>query len=66
MIANTSPAVTIVPFSLSIWINIPDSGAVTSKTTLSVSRSIKASFFLTNSPAFLCQFTNVASDTDSG
>src|SRR5260221_104695 len=43
----------------------PSTGAGSSSTTLSVSMSIRFSSRFTASPCFLCQASNVASDTDS-
>ena len=56
---------TELPSGLTIFISTPAAGAGVSSTTLSVSISTRFSSALTNSPAFLCQLTRVASATDS-
>ena len=65
MRAITSPATTVSPSPLTISTNTPLSGAGNSRTTLSVSMSIRFSSRATASPAFLCHDTSVASATDS-
>jgi hypothetical protein len=65
MRAITSPATTVSPSPLTISTNTPLSGAGSSRTTLSVSMSIRFSSRATASPAFLCHETSVASATDS-
>src|SRR5690606_27943016 len=57
---TVAPACTFISFST------PATGAGTSSTTLSVSRSARFSSRATASPGSLCQFTSVASATDSG
>ncbi len=64
--ASNSPLVTVVPSLTLMSLSVPDAGAGTSSTTLSVSRSTRFSSRMTDSPAFLYQLTSVASVTDSG
>src|SRR6188768_551324 len=66
MMASSWSLVTVVPAATLISFSMPATGAGTSSTTLSVSRSARFSSRATASPAFLCQFTSVASATDSG
>src|SRR5262245_49512583 len=63
--AITSLLVTVPPSPLMIFTITPESGAGVSSTTLSVSMSTRFSSRFTNSPAFLCQVSSVASATDS-
>ena len=65
MMAITSPATTVVPSPLMIWMITPAAGAGSSSTTLSVSMSIMFSSRATGSPTFLCHESMVASATDS-
>src|SRR5690349_16826056 len=65
MTAMTSPLVTLSPCFLTILASTPSDGAGSSRTTLSVSTSIRFSSRFTASPAFLRQETRVASETDS-
>ena len=64
--ANTSPAVTVAPSATRTSCKMPSLGEGTSSTTLSVSSSTSFSSLRTGSPGERCQFTNVASLTDSG
>ncbi len=64
-VAMTSPALTVPPSDLTIFVSTPSAGAGSSSTTLSVSMSIKFSSRLTASPTFLCHASKVASETDS-
>src|SRR5688572_18341056 len=64
--ARTWPLVTDVPATILSSFNTPLTGAGTSSTTLSVSRSARFSSRLTLWPTCLCQVTSVASATDSG
>src|SRR4051794_12283966 len=64
--ASTWPLVTEVPATIRSSFNTPFTGAGTSSTTLSVSRSARFSSRDTDCPACLCQVTSVASATDSG
>src|SRR5690606_17064223 len=66
MTATTCWLVTTSPAWNLISLSTPSTGAGTSSTTLSVSRSSRFSSRRTVSPAFLCQLAMVASDTDSG
>ena len=66
MTAITSLDVTVAPSGFTSSTSTPSPGAGSSSTTLSVSTSIRFSSRATDSPAFLCQLTSVASDTDSG
>ena len=66
MTAITSFDVTVAPSGFTSSTSTPSPGAGSSSTTLSVSTSIRFSSRATDSPAFLCQLTSVASDTDSG
>ena len=66
MIAMTCSLFTVSPTSWRISFSTPSTGAGTSSTTLSVSRSTRFSSRFTASPAFLCQAAMVASETDSG
>src|SRR6185312_3564109 len=63
--AITSPLVTESPSFLMIFASTPSEGAGSSRTTLSVSTSIRFSSRATASPAFLRQATRVASEIDS-
>src|SRR6266850_2047276 len=63
--AMTSPALTVPPSPLIIFASTPSAGAGSSRTTLSVSMSIRFSSRLTASPTFLCHASSVASATDS-
>ena len=65
MRAITSPATTVSPFLLTNSTSTPDAGAGNSRTTLSVSMSIRFSSRETAAPTSLCQETSVASATDS-
>ena len=65
MRAINSPATTVPPSPLSSSTRTPAAGAGNSRTTLSVSMSIRFSSRETASPTFLCQFSKVASATDS-
>src|SRR5450830_777928 len=65
MMAMTSPATTVEPSPLMIWTMVPAAGAGSSRTTLSVSISIRFSSRATGSPTFLCHASMVASATDS-
>src|SRR3954468_10654205 len=65
IVAMNSLLVTVPPSPLITLLSTPDAGAGNSSTTLSVSMSIRFSSRLTNSPAFLCHDSNVASATDS-
>ena len=64
--AMTSFDVTVDPSGCLISASTPSPGAGNSRTTLSVSMSMRFSSRLTASPAFLCQLTSVASVIDSG
>src|SRR6266853_2841285 len=64
-VAMTSPAFTVPPSPLMILASTPSAGAGSSRTTLSVSMSIRFSSRLTASPTFLCHASKVASATDS-
>ena len=64
--AITSLDVTVEPSGFTSSTSTPSPGAGSSSTTLSVSTSIRFSSRFTASPGFLCQFTSVASATDSG
>src|SRR5436190_12821083 len=63
--AMTSDAITVAPSGLRISSSTPALGAGSSSTTLSVSMSIRFSSRLTDCPTCLCQWTSVASATDS-
>src|SRR5688572_15966349 len=65
-IASNWPLFTTAPSAATICLMMPSTGAGTSSTTLSVSRSTRFSSRRTESPGFLCQATSVASATDSG
>src|SRR5881396_3311584 len=65
IVAMTSPALTVPPSPLMIFASTPSAGAGSSRTTLSVSMSIRFSSRLTASPTFLCHASKVASATDS-
>src|SRR6266581_4127843 len=65
IVAMTSPALTVPPSPLMILASTPSAGAGSSRTTLSVSMSIRFSSRLTASPTFLCHASKVASATDS-
>src|SRR5438309_3162703 len=65
MVAMISPALTVPPPALMIFARTPSAGAGSSRTTLSVSMSIRFSSRLTGSPTFLCHASSVASATDS-
>src|SRR6185369_8474879 len=64
--ASTWPLVTEVPATMRNSLSTPVTGAGTSSTTLSVSRSARFSSRVTAWPTCLCQVTSVASATDSG
>ncbi len=64
--AITCWPVTVSPVWKRISLMMPATGAGTSRTTLSVSRSTRFSSRATASPTFLCQAAMVASETDSG
>src|SRR6266571_2487387 len=64
-VAMTSSAFTVLPSPLMMLASTPSAGAGSSRTTLSVSMSIKFSSRLTASPTFLCHASKVASATDS-
>jgi hypothetical protein len=66
MIAMICSLFTVSPTWWRISFSTPSTGAGTSSTTLSVSRSTRFSSRFTASPAFLCQVAMVASETDSG
>jgi hypothetical protein len=66
MMASSWSLVTVVPAGTFTSFSTPATGAGTSSTTLSVSRSARFSSRATASPGFLCQVTSVASATDSG
>ena len=63
--AISSSLPTFSPSPLMILLSTPDLLAGSSSTTLSVSTSIRFSPSATASPTCLCQFSSVASDTDS-
>ena len=63
--AINSSLTTSSPLFFRIFTSMPSSGATTSRVTLSVSTSIRASPNFTGSPGCLCQSINVASATDS-
>ena len=63
--AITSPATTVPLSPLRMLTSTPSTGAGSSRTTLSVSMSIRFSSRFTASPCFLCQASSVASETDS-
>src|SRR3990167_6491069 len=65
-LAKATSPVTTSPAFFKISFNTPSSGAGTSNTTLSVSKSNKFSPRFTKSPGFLCHEPTVASATDSG
>jgi hypothetical protein len=65
MMAMTSPATTVAPSFLMSCTITPAFGAGSSRTTLSVSMSIRFSSRETGSPTFLCHDSRVASATDS-
>ena len=64
-LAINCSATTVAPSGCSISVNTPAEGAGTSKTTLSVSISIRISSWATASPGFFRHFNKVASVTDS-
>src|SRR5215470_13278552 len=61
----TSPETTVPPSPLATFTRTPSAGAGSSRTTLSVSMSIRFSSRLTASPSRLCHASSVASATDS-
>ena len=63
--AMSSPDATVLPSVLRISVSTPDAGAGTSRTTLSVSISMRISSALTASPGFFFHSSRVASATDS-
>ena len=66
MIASSSSLSTVAPSLALISFSVPSTGAGTSSTTLSVSRSTRFSSRRTVSPGCLCQAAITASSTDSG
>ncbi|ALB13317.1 hypothetical protein ACT79_22060 [Burkholderia pseudomallei] len=65
MVAITWSATTVSPSFCSTCASTPAAGAGTSRTTLSVSSSIRISSCATASPGFFFHCSMVASETDS-